>query len=219
MRTIKTITKMSRVRRSIVWSALMFVAAGGSLLASGALASPTAKPKVALHRQAIHRRSRLAVFSHPLSRKARLASAGDLQAPAGAMLAAASSDREIYAWQPTAAQESSPMQNADGGNSTCMVKLLTGGPESIACGSTTEIEDRGLIGINMPSKLAPNLSATALVPNGVASVTVTDDDGASYAVPVSHNAVIVEDPNLAAVSFDLPNGGVNIAKVSEAAAK
>lgn len=105
------------------------------------------------------------------------------------------------------------------GNSTCMVKLLTSGPESIACGSTTEIEDRGLIGLSLPSKSAPSLSATALVPNGVASVTVTDDDGTSYTVPVSHNAVIIEDPNLAAVSFDLPNGGVNVAKVSEATAK
>lgn len=55
------------------------------------------------------------MFSHPLGKKARLASIGDLQAPAGAVLAAASTNREIYAWQPTAAQEPAPMQKVDDG--------------------------------------------------------------------------------------------------------
>ncbi len=108
------------------------------------------------------------------------------------------------------------MGAADGGNSTCMVKVLNSGLAGIACGSTAEVEERGLIGLSMPSKTEPNPSATALVPNGVTSVTVTDDDGATYSAAVSHNAVIIEDPNLAAVSFTLPDGGVNRATVSEA---
>jgi len=216
MRTMRTITRMTVVRQAVVGIAVMLSASGGSLLASGALAS-AAKPTKAMSQQVRHKRSRLNVFAHPLSmsgRRARIASAS-VQTPPGAVLAAVSSVNAIYAWQPTAAEETTAMQTADNGNSTCVVELLSSGLESIGCGSTTEVEGRGLIGINMPSKDAPNLSATALVPNGVTTVTVTDNDRTTYAVPVSHNAVIIEDPNLAAVSYKLPNGRVNSATVGE----
>lgn len=220
MPTMRTISTMTMARRAAAGIAAMLVASGGTLLAidSGALAS-TAKSSAVRHGRASHRQSGLAVFSHPLGvRRARTASADGVQAPSGAVLAAVSSKNEIYAWQPTAAEETMPMRTADHGNSICIVEVLSNGPESIACGPSAKIEERGLIGINMPSKDAPNLYAAALVPNGVTSVTVTDNNGATYAVPVSNNAVIVEDPNLAAVSYGLPNGGVNNATVSEATA-
>lgn len=207
------------MRRSVAGLAVVLAAFGASLLASGAFAS-AAKPAVAKHSLANHRRSALMVFSHPLRvRGARIASVSGIQAPAGAVLAAVSSQKEIYAWQPTSAQETTPMGAADGGHSTCMVKVLSSGLESIACGSTAEVEERGIIGLSMPSKAEPNPSATALVPNGVTSVTVTDNDGATYSAAVSHNAVIIEDPDLAAVSFTLPDGGVNEATVSEATSR
>lgn len=205
---MRTITQMTAVRWAIAAIVAILAVSGGSLLASGALAS-TAKPSPTKH-------SRLAVFSHPLTRT-RIASASGVRGPLGAALAAVSSQKEVYAWQPTPAQETTPMRTADHGSSTCMVKVLNNGLESILCGPTTEVEERGLIGINLPAKLAPSLSVTALLPNGVTSVAVTDNDGSVHAVSVSNNAVILEDPNLASISYKLPNGGgINSASVSEA---
>jgi hypothetical protein len=217
MRAIKRMTKMTKFRPVVVGIAVVLAVSSVSLLASGAFGSST-KPTKVRPRQASYKRAKLGVFSHPLDssgRRVRMASANSVQAPPGAVLAAASSANEIYVWQPTAAEETTAMQTADGGNSTCMVELLSSGLESIGCGSTSEVEGRGLIGINMPSKDAPRLSATAVVPNGVTTVTVTDKDRTTYTIPVSHNAVIIEDPNLAAVSYQLPNGRVNGATVGE----
>lgn len=214
MRTIKTIFETRVVRRAVAAVAVILAASAGSLLASGALAS-TAKQTQAKHVRAGRKRSGLAVFSHALSwQGARTASAGGVQAPPGAVLAAVSGKNAIYVWQPTASEETQPMRTADNGDSTCMVEMLNG-LESIACGPTTTIEDRGIIGIKLPSMSTPTLGATALVPNGVTSVTVTDNNGSTHAVAVSDNSVFIEDPNLASVSFELPNGEVNSETVSE----
>lgn len=216
MRTTRTITRFTVVHRFIISIAAILVVSSVSLLATGALAS-TAKPATAKHRRANLTRPRLAVFSHPLSlRKARMASTGGgVQVPPGAVLAATSSKNAIYAWQPTATAEPPLVRVADNGNSICMVEILSAGPKSIACAPSTVIETRGMISINMPSKDVASLSATALVPNGVTSVTVTDNNASIHTIPVSNNAVIIEDPNLASVSFELPNGGINSASVSE----
>lgn len=208
-----TIIESRLVRRVTATVVIVLAASCGALLASGALASTakSAQPKR-------HRRSGLAVLSSAFSgRRARIASANGVHVPPGAVLAAASGKNAIYVWQPTAAEETPSMQTANNDNSTCMVEVLNV-LESIVCGPTATVEDRGIIGINLPSSGASKLAATALVPNGVSSVTVTEKNGSARTVAVTNNAVLIEDPNIASVSFTLPNGEVNSATVDEAMA-
>jgi hypothetical protein len=212
MRRFKRINLLAATAvRSIVGLVVVVMAVGGGLAVSGALAA-SGHP----NQHQIRTRSRLAVFAQSRATSAKAASAGP-GAPAGAVLGLVAGSARLYAWQPTASEESSEMRTADGGSSLCLVEVLAK-VESIVCGAKSEIEERGIIGINLPSITAPNLGATALVPNGVTSVEITDSNGKAYSANVVNNLVAVADPDLASVSYTLPDGQTNAASVQEAEA-
>lgn len=215
--TFHTATR-ARVAVGLATVAGLLGLSGALLVAGGAAASTRYSARSLTHAASVgHRSLDLGVFSHPLSAtSARAAGLSARPAPPGAVLAAVIGQDTLYVWQPTSAQESPGMMRADADGATCLVDILAKGPESIGCGPTSQMVERGAIGINLPSTSAPMLSATALVPNGVTTVTITDPDGSMHSVPVSNNVVAIEDPRMELISYRLPTGEVRSMSVREA---
>jgi hypothetical protein len=187
-------------------SAVMLVVASvvAGILVATALASSGSRAKV--HRAA--RKTGIAVFSHH-PKLARIAKAGSLSAPSGAILAAVVNRTEVYV-----------LQNAS--DEYCVMHLTVGAGGGSICAPYSQVEAQGEVGIGGEGEgaTAPGSPAivrvTALVPNGVTNVRFTDRDGSSYEVRVTNNVVEREDINIASVSYTLPGGGrqmMNVAAV------
>lgn len=186
--------------------ALMLVAAAAiaGVLVATALAS-SGTHKSVHHRGA--RRTGIAVFSHHPKGVARIAKAGSLTPPTGAILAAVVGRTEVYAFRNTSSQD-------------CVIHLTVGAGGGSDCGHPAKVEEEGIVGVGIEGEGAtapgsrPTLRVTALVPNGVTSATVTDRDGSSYEVPVTNNVVEREDINAASLSYTLPGGGIQTTNVA-----
>ena len=144
------------------------------------------------------RKAGIAVFSRR-PKLARVASASSLRAPSGAILAAVVGRTEVYALHHS-------------GGDDCVMNLTAGASGGSVCAPASQVEERGEVGISQEGAgaTAPNspatLGITALVPNGVSSITITDRNGSSYSVPVSNNVAEREDINIASVSYTSGGG-------------
>jgi hypothetical protein len=158
-----------------------------------------------------------AVLSHG---NAHAAAAGDGVVPAGAILAATVGELSVYVWERapgerTIGPRTPPATEQMVCESYEIHGAVHGTGDGLGCGPAREIAETGNVTfgqVRIPGtrKLSP-MTVTALVPNGVKSVSFTDSDGSSYEVKVTNNVVIVEDEKLApppatAVSYKLPDG-------------
>jgi hypothetical protein len=135
-------------------------------------------------------KSGLAVFSHPKSR-ARIAQTDSVSPPSGAVLAAVVGQTEVYVGQ--------------SGGELCVMHMTGSSGGGSVCGKVPTVEAEGVIGVGTGVEKS-NVRVTALLPNGVKTVTFTDQDGSSYDVSVTNNVVSHEDNNLKSVSYTTPNG-------------
>jgi hypothetical protein len=191
--------------RRVISVVVVAVAIAGTLVAAVAFASGSHGRQ----HQAAKKTVGLAVFSHQPKGLARIASAGSLKPPPGAILADVVGRTEVYV-----------LHNSSGDD--CVMHLTVGAAGGSICSRPALIEKEGAVGIFQegPGAAAPGspatLRVTVLVPNGVRNVTFTDRDGSSYKVPVTNNVVEHEDINAASVAFALPGGGnatTNVAAV------
>jgi hypothetical protein len=174
------------VRRSLaVLAAAAMVAVCGMVVALGAYANS-------------HRTShkRLAVFSHPLKRRARAAYTGTRSLPPSAVLAEIFGTDEVYV--------------SEDAGMLCIWDIETtyGG---YSCGRTTEIIKEGMITIRV--EFGGQVTVGALMPNGVSSVTLTDNDGATHQLKVANNVAEIHDGNVASVRYTLPDGTTRTEKI------
>jgi hypothetical protein len=182
---------------------LVMAAAVAGVMVATALASSDTGKKMH-HRGGRH--DRLAVFSHHPKRLARIATAGSLSPPKGAILAAIVGRTEVYA-----------SESASGDD--CVIHLTVGAGGGSVCGRAATVEEEGIVGVGIEGEgaIAPGspstLRLTALVPNGVTNVKVIDRDGSSYEVPVTDNVVEREDILAASMSYILPDGGTHTTNV------
>lgn len=159
------------------------------------------------------------IFSHPSRSRARAASASEVNAPpTGAVLAATTNGEEVFTWQ-AAASNATPAGQAPSGAKICvMERQAASGFAGVACYLASEIEAKGSVSVNLPSKIQRTLGATALVPNDVPNITATDKNGSTQTVPVKDNVAVVDDPQLASVSYQLPDGTTQTTNVLEVVA-
>jgi hypothetical protein len=158
------------------------------------------------------------MFSHPPKSRARAASASEVNAPpAGAVLAATTNGKEVYTWQ-TASPATPAGETLSGAKICVMERQTASGFASVGCYLSSEIEAKGTVSVNLPSKIQPTLGATVLVPNNVPSITATDKNGTTTAIAVKDNVAVVDDQQLAAVSYQLPNGTTQVTNVLEVVA-
>jgi hypothetical protein len=173
------------------------------MLVASALASSATRERA--HHTTI--RTGIAVFSRHPKGIARIATAGALNPPANAILAAVVGHTEVFAYHNSSGED-------------CLDHLKIGAAGGGGCAPALLIEERGSVGVFQEGEgaTAPGSPATlgvaAMVPNGVSSVRFTDRDGASYEVPVTNNVVEHEDVNLASVSFTMPGGAVETTDVA-----
>lgn len=189
-------SKRPLATRTISVVVVAAVAITGTLVAAVALASGNSHGR---RHQTAKKPSGIAVFSHHPKGLARIASAGSLKPPPGAILADVVGRTEVYV-----------LHNSNGAD--CVMHLTVGAAGGSICSQPAQIEKEGAVGIFQegPGATAPGspatLRVTVLVPNGVRNVTFTDRDGSSYKVPVTNNVVEHEDINAASVAFTLPGG-------------
>lgn len=182
--------------RTISVGVVAAVAIAGTLVAAVAFASGNSH---GTRHKAAKNPSGLAVFSHHPKGLARIASAGSLKPPPGAILADVVGRTEVYV-----------LHSSSGAD--CVMHLTVGAAGGSICSQPAQIEKEGAIGIFQegPGATAPGspatLRVTVLVPNGVRNVTVTDRDGSSYKVPVTNNVAEREDIEAASVAIELPGG-------------
>jgi hypothetical protein len=82
------------------------------------------------------------------------------------------------------------------------------------CGRAAEVEAKGAVSLYEANEYAHPYILT-LVPDGVASVVITDSDGSSHTVAVTNNFAVYEDLKIpSSVSFTLPNGVTETTNVS-----
>jgi hypothetical protein len=195
--TTKTLTGRAASLILVVTAAIV------GMLVATALASSESHKSVHYPRQ----RTGIAVFSHPPKGRARIAKAGSLTPPTGAILANVVGRTAVYV-----------SHNATGGD--CVIELTIGAGGGSVCARATTVEEEGMVGVGVEGEgaTAPGsprtLRVTAMVPNGVTSVKFTDRDGSSVVVPVTNNVVEREDLNAASVSYALPGGGSHTTNVA-----
>jgi hypothetical protein len=163
---------------------------------TSALASKASKKHVA------KQPTGLAVFLH--QRKTAHAASTNPLAPPGAVLATVVGQTEVYASQIT--------QGSGGATEDC-VTHFTGHAGGGVCASAAKVENEGIVGVGGPQGV---VRITALLPNGVKSVKITDNDGATYEVAVTNNVVEHEDSNAVTFTYALPGNQIhttNIAKL------
>lgn len=198
-----------RAARSILvrGGIVMFVAVAsvaGVLVATAALASSSN------HGNSRRARARtdIAVFSRHPRESAHVARGGSLKPPPGAILAAVVGRVSIYVWRNPSHED-------------CVIDLHAGAEVGlVTCAPSATVERRGMVQVSREAKgaTAPDSPATVrvstLVPDGVASIRVTDRDGSSYETHVSNNVAVREDSRAASVSYTLPGGGVRRTNVA-----
>jgi hypothetical protein len=177
---------------------MVAVAVGVSLLVTSALASNAAKHRVAQPHG-------LAVFSHPPKGIAHIASANSATgatAPAGARLAAVVGNTEVYVDQPA----SGPSSGLD-----CVIHIA-GGAGGGACGQPFKVEAEGMVVV---SGVGGVERMTALLPNEVTSVKITDRSGLAYELAVKNNVIEQEDDNASTLTYNLAGGRTHTTEVAK----
>ena len=146
------------------------------------------------------KRTPIAVFSHPQRHVARIAGAGSLNPPPGAILASVVGRNEVFVLHQSPGED-------------CVMNLHVGAGGGSVCAAAAHVEEEGAVGIfeEAQGATAPGSGATlrvaVLVPNGVGTIQFTRRDGSSYQVPVSNNVAESEGVAIASVSYGLPGGG------------
>jgi hypothetical protein len=143
-----------------------------------------------------------ALSLHP--KVARIASAGTLNPPPGATLAAVSDDTDLYVLH-------------DASGEDCVIHLTAGSGGGSVCEPSSAVENEGEVGVGATATASGSIAelrVTALVPNGVSVVRFTDRDGSSFDIPVTHNVLEHKDLNVASVSYVLPDGQVHTTNVA-----
>jgi hypothetical protein len=139
---------------------------------------------------------RLGVFAHPLTRRGHAKYAETRNLPADAVLAEVFGAAEIYV--------------SDEGGMLCIWDIETT-YEGTDCGRTSEIIKEGMITIRVA--FGGQVTVGALMPNGVSSVTLTDNNGASHQLKVANNVAEIHDANVASVRYTLPDGTTRTEKI------
>jgi len=188
MNTARRIHELSDKRRGL------FVAAGSVAV----LIVGTAASAVALRGH--ETKVRFAVFARVGTRAPAAGSSPGL--PAGAMLAAVNSTdgvvSEIYV-----------AKAADG--EVCLTDRQVGKGGATACGRPAEVEaNGGQVGVRGPD--TPT-SVAVLVPDGTPNATMADTNGATHVVAATNNVVAATDPNLATVTYTMPDGAGKVFRI------
>lgn len=198
----------STLRIGVAVGLALLVVAAAVLVASAAFATgshdgaPRFKPRPQ-HISQARVGSHFEVLAHPTRARASAAQS----VPAGAALAVVDGQREIYAWQPAPAQEFQAATRIGSGAKICLVERESdSGLVSVSCGSAATVEQEGDVTTYLKSESDPTNGLTALLPDGIASVLATDKGGATRRVAVVHNALEIEDANLASIKYTLPGG-------------
>ena len=197
------------------WLPAVAIIALASVVAAGAVAS------IGNTHKSRHHRKKVTGFSVLTRHRADAATSSSSvnSPPASARLAATSGDEEVYVWQEEEGHEPpSSMMLGEGPKICIMERLHSSGFAAVGCSLASELERKGSASINVPSKADPLLGVTAFVPDGVKDVTAMLRDGSSREVPVTNNIAVVNDPELASVSYELPDGHVETSDVSSALA-
>lgn len=164
------------------------------------------------HHGTHHRKAggRLAVFSHPAHRRRHRShqsqstqqSAGEMRLRAGAVLAETVEGTEVY------------VSEDDGIICLILVEPSSGGE---SCGMAASVEQNGMLDIGIgPSG---HVHVAAVVPNGVASITLRDDDGAVHTAAVVNNVMLMYDANVSSVEYKLPSGSMRVVDIPPAVTK
>lgn len=181
-----------KVRKYAPIQFAIIVAVSVGLIVTSALASNGAR-----HRAA-QRPDGLAVFTHPPKGIAHIASAS-IMAP-GAKLATVVGNTEVYVDHPT----SGPASGLD------CVTHITNNSGAGACGSPSEVETEGMVTV---SDFGGVERITALLPNEVKSVKITDRDGSTHEIETKNNVIEQEDDNALTLTYDLAGGRTHTTEV------
>jgi len=195
-----TSSKQALGRRAVAAAIVVALAVAGMLVAT-ALAS-TSTHKSSTSRSA--KVSDIAVLrGHGSALRARKAATAF--APAGSVLAAVFGETEVFA-----------LHNS--GNEDCVIHLTAGAGGGSICGAAAKVEAEGEVAVGGgPGPVSGGIGSvrvSALVPDGVSSLTFTDRDGTKYVIAVTNNVVEHEDANLASVSYALPSGAIKTTNVA-----
>ena len=175
------------------------------MIVANALATSPAPQ--ARHARSTGRRNPISVFAHRPHGVARVARASAARAPAGSVLARVVGRTELYV-----------RRNAD--RDDCVMDLTVNASGGSVCAPASQVEENGEVGVSMEGEgaTAPGSPATlrvsALVPDGVSNIKVTDRDGSSYLVPVANNVAGAEDTEIAFVSYTVPGGTIESTNVA-----
>lgn len=181
---------MTRTRTRVWFVRLALVAAVGlvDVVVSGAFAAGSTRHFA---------RTGFSVFSHGLARAHRAEVAG-MSAPQGAVLAdvvnADGVTHELYAWHRT------PQE-------ACLVDVEAGNGVTTACSPISSAEAQGVSFIGGPQGVG-RVNVAALVPDGVTTVQITEDDGSTQNVAVVNNVADYAAGGVTGFSYSMPNGSV-----------
>jgi hypothetical protein len=176
------------VRRTLSVVAVAAIAtAFGMVVALGAYASG-------------HHKHRLAVFSHPLTRRGHAKYADARNLPAGSVLAEMFGTAEVYV--------------SEDPGTTCLM-VIESTSEGGSCGRTDELLKEGMITVHVA--FGGQVRVGVLMPNGVSNVTLTDHDGASHQLKVANNVAEMYDAKVASVRYTLPDGSTRTERIPAAA--
>jgi hypothetical protein len=147
----------------------------------------------------------ISAFSHPLRRAHGAGATTPRMMPgvSGASLAAVKGSVEIWI-----GHRYSPTTLA------CFWERTPSGGGGGGCGRPSELEAKGAVSLYEANEHArPRI--LAWVPDGVASVVVTDSDRSSHTVAVTNNFAVYDDlATPSSVSYTLPNGATETTNVS-----
>ena len=192
----------------------LFAAALGAAGSTVALASSSKKPSGHWHgRTRANSRNAFSGLTRSID---RAAGGGSGNIPAGAELAASSDGHSVYVWEAQAATPTTPTGEREVSElDICDAIQSPSGSGGGGCAPAAEVDTRGSVGFTRnveptTGQLSP-WTVTALVPDGVTSITLIDSDGSTHSVAVTDNVAVAEDASLAeqpaaAVSYELSGG-------------
>lgn len=207
-------------------AALAVVGTGaGFALSSGFAAAHTASSSLASPSSSVTNPSSSARAAFAVLSDHTATNAGSASVPAGAIPAATQDGIKVYVWEQAAGESLNPnaprSPNATEGE-ICVGQEATSSNDigGAACGPVAAFIAHGNVDFTGSGGSSSPMTITALVPNGVSSIELTEADGASRSVPVVNNVAVTVVQGgenalparpAAAVSYPMPSG--NIEKV------